>query len=163
MMSNTAQTRNFEVISPSRPMRGANPAAPSVLVWDDDPATAMQLQRVFKMHGCTTMAVNFGNEAYLGLRNQEFDLIVMDYQLSLVDARRALEGVPEWVRLSTPFVLISSADRASEARQLGFSAFYVKAGLAFLDSQYPNAACARSLSGNSSTLPPPSSSTQFGE
>lgn len=99
---------------------------PRVLIWEDDVATVMQLDKTFTMAGCRTKSVSFGNEAYIEFHANSYDLVVMDYQLSFTDARRALDGVPDWARMTTPFVLISSQDRRDEAQQLGFSAFYQK-------------------------------------
>lgn len=97
-----------------------------ILVCEDDIPTLAQLQRIFESLGCEVATATTGTVALFKLRNEPFDMVVMDFQMPLKDASQTMVALSSSQDVKIPMILISSADYGREARELGFSAFYPK-------------------------------------
>jgi CheY-like chemotaxis protein len=66
---------------------------PSILVAEDDPATCKILELLLDTCGCSAIFANNGEEALMQWRSREFDLILMDIRMPLVDGCTAAQAI----------------------------------------------------------------------
>ena len=107
---------------------GLAPAAPNILVVDDDPLVRQQLERLYSHAGYTVAVVNSGEEALERLEAGDIDLVVTDIWLP------GLSGVELTQRMQerfadTPVIVITGhadIDNAVEVLKLGASDYIIK-------------------------------------
>ncbi|MHB1561517.1 MAG: response regulator, partial [Isosphaeraceae bacterium] len=90
-----------EVVAARRALR--------ILIVEDHPGTQRAVQLLLRWIGCEACTVNDGWEAVLEVRKREFDLILMDVMMPVMDGleaarrirvERAMAGVPRIVAMS---------------------------------------------------------------
>jgi DNA-binding response OmpR family regulator len=82
-----------------------------ILIVDDDPANRELLKRRLARAGYTSTAVNSGEEALDILKQQRFDLIMLDLMMPGISGLETLEIIQSSARLRTiPVIMISAAD-----------------------------------------------------
>jgi len=101
-----------------------DPAAGSfrILVVEDDDLSRLSIVRLLQMHGHTAIAANDGQEALQRLREQDFDIILMDVQMPVMDgvkATNAIRTAPEFKKKSTmPIIAMTAYAMAGDREKL---------------------------------------------
>lgn len=82
-----------------------------ILIVDDDPANRELLRRRLARAGYTSTSVDCGEDALEILKNQRFDLIMLDLMMPGISGLETLEQIQSSPRLRTiPVIMISAAD-----------------------------------------------------
>lgn len=76
---------------------------------DDEPAIRRVLARFLKAKGCDVVEAGDGQQALAALREQTFDLVLSDVDMSPVDGRRLWELVEAEGLRAPPFLFVSAA------------------------------------------------------
>src|SRR5690606_10282724 len=99
----------------AEPLPGlAHPERPlSVLVVEDTLANRKVVQRVLEKRGHECIVASNGREAYELARTQDFDVILMDVQMPIMDGFQATAAIREWEQkkpggLPTPIVAMTA-------------------------------------------------------
>ncbi|WP_174614958.1 response regulator [Virgibacillus ihumii] len=90
-----------------------------ILVVDDQPGIRLLLQEVFTNEGYHVTTVTTGKEALDNLFSTEFDLIMLDYKLPIVDGVEVLRKMNDR-DITTPAIIMSGLpeDISTETEQL---------------------------------------------
>jgi PAS domain S-box-containing protein len=101
-----------EADAPRAADRPARQGARRVLVAEDDPVSRMGLMRMLDKLGYQAQAVGNGQEALEALTREDFDLILMDVQMPVmdgVDAARRIRRLPEFAaKADIPIVALTA-------------------------------------------------------
>ncbi|EPN17198.1 sensor histidine kinase/response regulator GacS, partial [Pseudomonas syringae pv. actinidiae ICMP 19070] len=96
--------------------------APRVLCVDDNPANLLLVQTLLEDMGAEVMAVEGGYAAVNAVRQEAFDLVLMDVQMPGMDGRQATEAIRAWEaergQSSLPIVALTAHAMANEKRSL---------------------------------------------
>ena len=65
----------------------------SILIADDEPSTQMYIKRLLEKNGCKVIAVNDGEQALYELTRNEFDCVLMDIQMPVLDGVEATKKI----------------------------------------------------------------------
>ncbi|MEG8233779.1 response regulator [Pseudomonas orientalis] len=115
-----------DLISP-RPLRSEpgeplSSRAPRVLCVDDNPANLLLVQTLLEDMGAKVMAVESGYAAIDAVKQETFDLVLMDVQMPGMDGRQSTEAIRQWEseRHGTPLpvVALTAHAMANEKRAL---------------------------------------------
>jgi two-component system chemotaxis response regulator CheY len=106
-------------------------AAMNVLIVDDDSIVRLILRRVLERHfGATTVEAINGAEALIALEASNFDLVVLDLRMPLMDGLTVLRTIRAKDRLASLRVVAVTADRdednVREFIRLGVSDYLTK-------------------------------------
>ncbi|MEF3697916.1 ATP-binding protein [Desulfolutivibrio sp.] len=103
---------------------GRDPAPGSfrILVVEDDALSKLAIVRLLERHGHAALAANDGQEALQRLREQDFDIILMDVQMPVMDglkATMAIRTLPEFKEKSTiPIIAMTAYAMAGDREKL---------------------------------------------
>lgn len=78
--------------------RAPAPAALRVLLVEDTPANRKVVQRVLSKRGHRVDVAENGREAVEAVRREEFDVVLMDVQMPVMDGLEATEAIRDWER-----------------------------------------------------------------
>ena len=115
-----------DLISP-RPLRSEpgeplSSRAPRVLCVDDNPANLLLVQTLLEDMGAKVHAVESGYAAIDAVKQETFDLVLMDVQMPGMDGRQSTEAIRQWEseRHGTPLpvVALTAHAMANEKRAL---------------------------------------------
>ncbi|WP_338741277.1 response regulator [Pseudomonas sp. KK18] len=115
-----------DLISP-RPLRSEpgeplSSRAPRVLCVDDNPANLLLVQTLLEDMGAKVQAVESGYSAIEAVKQEAFDLVLMDVQMPGMDGRQSTEAIRTWEseRHGTPLpiVALTAHAMANEKRAL---------------------------------------------
>src|SRR5476651_1276796 len=115
-----------DLISP-RPLRSEpgeplSSRAPRVLCVDDNPANKLLVQTLLEDMGAKVQAVESGYAAIDAVKQETFDLVLMDVQMPGMDGRQSTEAIRQWEseRHGTPLpvVALTAHAMANEKRAL---------------------------------------------
>ncbi|XVJ46867.1 response regulator [Pseudomonas sp. UBT] len=115
-----------DLISP-RPLRNEpgeplSSRAPRVLCVDDNPANLLLVQTLLEDMGAKVQAVESGYAAIDAVKQETFDLVLMDVQMPGMDGRQSTEAIRQWEseRHGTPLpvVALTAHAMANEKRAL---------------------------------------------
>ena len=100
-----------------------------ILLVEDDEINQFLLDTILKKWNTTVIIANNGQEAIELLQKQNFDLILMDIRMPILDGQKAAKFIKENYKIQTPIIAIS-ADilelSKPEREELGFDATLVK-------------------------------------
>ncbi|QLF92255.1 response regulator [Pseudomonas sp. ABC1] len=93
-----------------------------LLCVDDNPANLMLVETLLNDMGAQVVAVDSGRKALDVMRQQSFDMVLMDIQMPGMDGRQTTEAIRQWEQTSgartTPVVALTAHAMASEKRAL---------------------------------------------
>ncbi|WP_077329373.1 response regulator [Virgibacillus siamensis] len=91
-----------------------------ILVVDDQPGIRLLLQEIFTNEGYQVTTVQTGKEALDYLSSKEFDLLMLDYKLPIIDGIEVLRKMSER-EITTPAIVMSGLpeDISRETEQFG--------------------------------------------
>lgn len=92
--------------------RDPAPGSFRILVVEDDALSKLAIVRLLERHGHAATAANDGQEALQRLREQDFDIILMDVQMPVMDglkATKAIRTAPEFKGKSTIPIIAMTA------------------------------------------------------
>jgi PAS domain S-box-containing protein len=89
----------------------------SVLVAEDNPINALLLKKYLKAWSLETRVVGNGKEAIAALREQDFDLIIMDTRMPEMDGFQAAHFARTQLMVSTPILSLSATVLPEEIEQ----------------------------------------------
>nr|AAA82924.1 regulator of multiple functions [Pseudomonas tolaasii] len=114
-----------DLISPPVAQRTREPLssrAPRVLCVDDNPANLLLVQTLLEDMGAKVLAVESGYAAIDAVKQETFDLVLMDVQMPGMDRRQSTEAIRQWEseRHGTPLpvVALTAHAMANEKRAL---------------------------------------------
>lgn len=115
-----------DLISPrpsrSEPGEPLSSRAPRVLCVDDNPANLLLVQTLLEDMGAKVQAVESGYAAVDAVKQETFDLVLMDVQMPGMDGRQSTEAIRQWEseRHGTPLpvVALTAHAMANEKRAL---------------------------------------------
>lgn len=115
-----------DLISPrpsrSEPGEPLSSRAPRVLCVDDNPANLLLVQTLLEDMGARVRAVESGYAAVDAVKQDTFDLVLMDVQMPGMDGRQSTEAIRQWEseRSGTPLpvVALTAHAMANEKRAL---------------------------------------------
>lgn len=115
-----------DLISPrpsrSEPGEPLSSRAPRVLCVDDNPANLLLVQTLLEDMGAKVQAVESGYAAIDAVKQETFDLVLMDVQMPGMDGRQSTEAIRQWEseRHGTPLpvVALTAHAMANEKRAL---------------------------------------------
>jgi CheY-like chemotaxis protein len=84
-----------------------NPAAPTLLISDDDPDLREALAEHFVAHGYSTVLAGDGQEAFDLVRCRQVHLVLLDFHMPRMTGLRALELIKSY-RRELPVILMSA-------------------------------------------------------
>jgi len=99
----------------------------TVMIVDNDQATARLLQMLLELEGFTVVAVTIGLQAVGQALQTPPDLFVLDYRLDDTDGLQLttqLRAHPQFAHV--PIIMTSGMDVAREAQQVGVNTFLAK-------------------------------------
>lgn len=67
-----------------------------VLLAEDDPLNVMLAEQVLQLFGCEVQVVNTGAAAVEAVRAQDFDVLLMDYQMPVMNGLEATRAIRQW-------------------------------------------------------------------
>ena len=96
--------------------------APRILCVDDNPANLLLVQTLLEDMGSKVTAVDSGYAAIEAVKNEAFDLVLMDVQMPGMDGRETTEVVRQWEsgqhNAPLPIVALTAHAMANEKRAL---------------------------------------------
>ena len=95
-----------------------------VLVAEDNPINALLLKKYLKAWQLNAVIVGNGKEAVDQLREELFDLIIMDTRMPEMDGFQAARAVREELRITTPILSLSATvlpEEVAEALEAGMN------------------------------------------
>src|SRR5471032_604529 len=96
--------------------------APRLLCVDDNPANLLLVQTLLEDMGAKVLAVDSGYAAIDAVKQETFDLVLMDVQMPGMDGRQATEAIRAWENerqsSSLPIVALTAHAMANEKRAL---------------------------------------------
>ena len=103
----------------------------NVLVVDDDSIVRMILKRILQHHFSTTaVEATNGHEALLALDRANFDLVILDCHMPVMDGLTVLRAIRSKPSIASLPVIVLTADRTDESVQefirLGVSDYLTK-------------------------------------
>ncbi|NWD92324.1 response regulator, partial [Pseudomonas sp. K5002] len=106
----------------SEPGEPLSSRAPRVLCVDDNPANLLLVQTLLEDMGAKVQAVESGYSAIEAVKQEAFDLVLMDVQMPGMDGRQSTEAIRTWEseRHGTPLpiVALTAHAMANEKRAL---------------------------------------------
>jgi len=100
----------------TKPAMPAQKSKGSILVVEDDPATAKLIARVLKEQGYEVTLAEDGQVAIFLLGQAEFDLVLSDIEMPNVDGLELVKFMAQ-KRITTPIILLTIRDSASDVRE----------------------------------------------
>ncbi len=101
------------------PLRGR---VPRLLCVDDNPANLLLVRTLLDDMGAQVRSVGGGQEALDAVRDEHFDLVLMDVQMPGMDGRQATEAIRQWEeeqeKPPVPIVALTAHALANEKRAL---------------------------------------------
>lgn len=82
-------------------------AAPQILLVDDEPMLANGLARMLRRHGFEAEVAVNGKEALERLAARDFDLVLCDVRMPVLDGPGMLRGLREEGRAAPPVVMLT--------------------------------------------------------
>lgn len=89
----------------------------NILLAEDNPANQLLASRVLKKVGINVVIANNGFEALERLREQPFDLVLMDLQMPLMDGLEATKEIRKQAQWTKIPIIAMTADAFSEVRE----------------------------------------------
>ncbi len=94
-----------------------------ILIAEDHPGTQRAVQLLLRWLGCESRTVGNGWEAVLEVREREFDLILMDVMMPVMDGLEATRRIrAERTLVSGPRIVAISGDATGENREICLAA-----------------------------------------
>lgn len=100
-----------------------------ILVCEDDAMTLMALNHLLLQEGCEVVSVHDGAEAKQKLSESQFDLLLTDLHMPLIDGLELIRHVRNDLKLTIPIVMltrIGSEDIVMKAFELGADDYVTK-------------------------------------
>lgn len=97
----------------------------SILIAEDEPRIASFVAKGLRTHGYDTTVVEDGVSALTGALSAEFDLLVLDLGLPLMDGMRVLERLRESVD-APPVIIVSARVISGDSVPAGAREYLVK-------------------------------------
>jgi CheY-like chemotaxis protein len=100
-----------------------------VLAAEDNELNRMVLQVILKKCDVSLQVVQNGHEAIEVLKEQEFDLILMDIQMPIIDGLEATKYIREKLKIITPIIALSANAMREEVeicKEAGMNDYLVK-------------------------------------
>jgi PAS domain S-box-containing protein len=100
-----------------------------LLIVDDNKTNRRFLKEIFLKYGLKSEEAYSGQEALSLLKQKNFHLVILDYQMPEMDGAKVLEVVRKELHLDIPVILTSSGIRNEEMdylKQLGVDAHFLK-------------------------------------
>lgn len=106
-------------------------AEPHILIVDDNATNRVVAQALCEMFGCTSECAEDGQEALEAVRNQHFDLILMDIKMPRMDGVQATQAIRAMTgpQRDTPIIALTANADQDDARHylsIGMSAVVEK-------------------------------------
>jgi len=116
----------LELVHPRRPSleqrSRSNQPAPRILCVDDNPANLLLVQTLLEGLGAEVQAVDSGYAAVQAIKDEPFDLVLMDVQMPGMDGRACTEQIRQWEISQSanalPIVALTAHAMANEKRAL---------------------------------------------
>ncbi len=109
--------------APGRPMPA--PRAPSVMVVDDDAATARMMSLALREDGYSVRSASDGREALHKLEAESPDVILLDHEMPGMNGRAFYRELRAR-GLDVPVVIVSAFDARAGQRELGAATYLTK-------------------------------------
>jgi len=99
-----------------------------VLIVEDEKPLAHALQLKLEHDGCKTVVAKNGQECLQFIEEQEFDVVLLDLMMPVLDGFQVLEHLQEKSSRPTVFVLSNLSQGEDEQRVLGLGAkkYFIK-------------------------------------
>jgi two-component system chemotaxis sensor kinase CheA len=97
-------------------------AEKKILVVDDTLTARILLKNIFESAGFTITLANDGMEALEALKTEQFDLVVTDTEMPLLNGFELTEKIRQDARLTEPPVIIVTSMTSREDREKGVAA-----------------------------------------
>ncbi|MCF7202243.1 response regulator [Pseudomonas oligotrophica] len=115
-----------ELLRPQQPPSVPLPAPvhrqPRLLCVDDNPANLLLVETLLSDMGAAVVAVDNGPDALAAVKEQDFDLVLMDVQMPGMDGRQTTEALRQWEsqvgRTPLPVIALTAHALANEKRAL---------------------------------------------
>ena len=108
-------------------------AGARILLAEDNPVNQRVTSQMLSRLGCVVSTANNGQEAVSARQNQEFDLILMDCHMPVLDGLDASRAIRAWEqennRVAVPVVALSAdvmSDRKTECEEAGMNGYLSK-------------------------------------
>ncbi len=105
---NTPQTQNQTL------------AGTRVLVADDELYNRLLVQAILEKWGISPMLVNNGSEALEAVQGNDFDLVLMDVRMPVmngIEATKAIQQLPDKRKATTPIIALTATTRQTEIEE----------------------------------------------
>jgi signal transduction histidine kinase/DNA-binding response OmpR family regulator len=116
-MSTETRTPSGEVLPAGTGVIGSAAAQPRILVVDDDPDVARTLMDLLALHGFGSSRADSGEQALERLRDEAFDLVMLDVRLPGMSGFEACARVREAHGPSLPVIMLTAFGDAAAMRQ----------------------------------------------
>ncbi len=106
----TMNMPHFEILASDR----CSSDATSILIVDDDPRMAQSIQNVLRLANLTASAVNCGQDAIAQLKQQPFDLVLLDLNMPDMDGAEVIEQIVQ-LNIDTSIIVVSGESEIQKA------------------------------------------------